>query len=111
MHNQAVMKEVAYETAIYGTMLDKVNSKEMKGKMWNKYENSIEGRLISMKKPDGSIKVEGNTITVKVRGTMDTVPIGFLPSFNGYEIIAEKSVTFNNPLDKIRILKMIKNAR
>lgn len=107
LHNVTIIQETAYETAIYGTMLDQSDTNQMKQKMQKKYTDAIEGRLISMEDPQVNIEVNGGSITVSISGSMRTVPVGFLSNYNNYEINAKKKVSYSNPLDKIRILKLI----
>lgn len=108
MHNQAVIKEAAYETAIYGTVLYAKNTEEMKRKMQEKYRNSIDGRLIAMKKPVFSIKADNKGVTVSIKGKMTTGPLWFLPGYNQPQITAEKQVSYRNPVQKIRLTKELK---
>lgn len=109
LHNEMILQEAVYETAIYGTMLDKSDVGQMQTKMSQKYNEAVGGRLISMKQPGVCMEVKDNEITVSVQGRMDTVPIGFASNYHRDIICAEKTVSYSNPLDKIRILKLIEN--
>lgn len=107
LHNCVVIKEAAYETAIYGTTLDFSDPKEMKQKMLEKYDRAIEGRLISMEKAAISITIEQRDITVCVKSRMKTAGLGFLSDFNQLIIFSEKTVTGENPLEKILLVKLL----
>ncbi len=103
MHNRAVIQEAAYETAIYGTTLNRKDTNNMKQNMQIKYQNSIEGRLISMGKPQIAMEVKDHNVIVQIQGAMMTVPIGFLPDYNSEDVWARKSVSFKNPVQIIRL--------
>ena len=108
MHNEAVICGAVYETAIYGSTLDKTDVNVMQKKMLEKYNQSIGHRLISMDNPQVKIEVNGKDVKVKIRGVMKTASIGFIPDYNGFAITAEKIVSYSNPIDKIRVLKTMK---
>lgn len=107
LHNVTVIEGAAYELAIYGTMLDKTDVTDMKAKMQEKYKSAVKGRLISMDEPQMNIEVEGDSISVSIKGTMHTVPTGLVSNYNNYVIHATRQVSYNNVLNKIRILKVI----
>lgn len=110
MHNRAVLQETAYEMAIYASNLDYRDTEEMKRKMWEKYQNAIEGRLISMKEPEVSMEVKSKDITVRISAEMTTVPLVFFQDYNHAVIQVKKSVSMGNPLSMIRGIKAIKRV-
>ena len=107
MHNQTVIYGAAYEVAIYGTTLERSDISKMKAKMQEKYQESVGDRLISMESPEVTMEVNGDDVTVKISGKMRTVKLGFLPDYNHAVIRTERTVSYSNPVDKIRILTMI----
>lgn len=111
LHNEAVIQGVAYEIAIYGTMLDKSDKSVMQEKMEKKYKDAIDGRLISMDEPKLNIECEGKTIKVNICGRMDTVIFGISDNYNDRLISAERIVKYSNPIDKIWVLKLIENLK
>lgn len=111
LHNETVIQGTAYEIAIYGTTLDKSDSMKMQEKMQKKYKDAIDGRLISMNEPQMSMEVNGNAVTVSISGTMNTVSLGLFDNYNNEQISAKKTVKYNNPIDKIWVLKFIENLK
>ena len=109
MHNQTVVRETVYEIAIYATTLNRENINEMKSRVQEKYLHSIEGRLISMNQPEISVKVENDSITVKISGEMNTAGGSLLPSYNHAVVNAEKTVSFCDPKQTLRLLKKMKS--
>lgn len=110
MHNVAVLKETAYETAIYGTTLDKRQTEQMKQELHIKYNQAIGGRTIAMERPKAGIEVKNDQVIVRIAGKMKDAPISVLPNLGG-SIVVEESVGFMNPLSKLRIYKMFKNIK
>lgn len=111
MHNQSVIREAVYETAIYGTTLNLKNTNEMKQKLQKKCQTAIEGRLISMKKPQVFLSVKKNCVSVQISGEMSTTPLWFLPNYNGSKISVQKSVSAKNPIQTIQMLKLMKGLQ
>lgn len=110
MHNVAVLKEAAYETAIYGTTLDKKQTEQMKQKLCSKYSQAIDKRTIAMEKPAADIEVKDNEVTVLISGKMKDAPISVLPNLGG-RITVEKSADLTNPLNKVKLNKMFENIK
>lgn len=105
INNVVVINEAAYETAIYGTTLNRSRTEDMKTKMQSKYTSSIQGRLIAMAKPECSIEVSGNYVTVSIRSVMYHAGIGIFPGYSGSEISVQKKAKLWSPIDKMRINK------
>lgn len=110
MHNQAVLNIAAYETAVYGSTLNPAEE-EIKEKMSGKYMEAIKGRLIAMKRPDVYVQVDGSRVTVKTCGEMQTISVGWLPTYDGEKIEVEKTVEYQNPVHKLRLWNTIKGLR
>lgn len=110
MHNQAVLNTAAYETAVYGSTLNPAEEK-IREKMSGKYMDAIKGRLIAMKSPDVNVQVDDSRVTVKIRGEMQTISVGWLPTYDGERIEVEKTVEYQNPVHKLRLWNTIKGLR
>lgn len=111
INNQVVIREAAHETAIYGTTLDRTKTGDMKVMMQNKYTASVKGRLFAMNTPECSIEVRGSYITVEISGIMQNVAIDFIPGYNEIVISAQKKVKLWDPIDKMRINKMLEKIK
>ena len=107
LNNCMVLEEAAYETALYGTTLERKDVSMMKQKMQKKYSDAVGGRVIAMSRPSCSIEVKDGYVTVQISGTMHTISSGFLPGYNGMVLSSQKKAELWNPMDKIRLNKLL----
>lgn len=110
INNEVVLREAAYETAIYGTTLDRTQTESMKTMMQKKYVSAVKGKLFAMEMPNCSISVDKKYITVTVSGVMKNVSLAFLPGYNDIQIFAEKRVKLWNPIDELWINKLFEKT-
>lgn len=107
MNDRIVIQEAAYETALYGTTLNRTKTDQMKQKMQSKYTSAIKGRLIAMEEPACSIEVKNGYVTVTISGQMKTISMWVLPTYDGTIITAEKQAELWNPMDTLRINQLL----
>lgn len=103
MHNQAVLMEAAYETAIYGTTLDVSDIDTAKRKVIGKCRRALSDRLVSADKPSYNIQADKNQITVSVKCTMKTVQLAGIGSYQNSVISVRRSADYVNPIDRVRM--------
>ena len=84
LHNSALLKNAAYETAVYGSLCH--SQKESKKLVEKKKEEAVKGRLLGMQAVSGNVEIEDKKISVVYSGQMK-LP-GFTGSFFGGHTLA-----------------------
>lgn len=108
IHNREVLTEAAYETAVYGSVIDRTDSDSMKRKMLAKCSRAVRERLISAKTPTYYIEVDKNQVTVSVSSKMQAVQLVGLENFYNTGIQAKRSAIYVNPVDRVRLAASIR---
>lgn len=110
MHNVAVLKEAAYETAVYGSTLDMKQPEQAKQQLRLKYNNAIDGKTIAMEKPNAKIEFVNHQIIVRVSAKMKKAPILVLHNLGGV-VTVEKSAESIDPIKQVRLNRILENVK